>query len=409
MNIWARGFILSLALSLGLMSPVPSFADARTDELLKNAGTAAGEATLEQLVKGYIDQSLASNAASATAAGTADAAGAAAADAGKESISAGSAFVFAVQLGFAIDAFANAKTDKGKGFAVADAIAAGVMMVNPIVGIIVEAVLLVVKLVDAGLSARHAKEMMEIYTRVMNNYKKAAEITKQMVKSEQVRFEQLGQQIDATQKRIEEGQTFLKDQCSDATLLDTMEKADNCLKSLVQVYAQYRHMTELMDDFLNGPTTYISVDLVLKNAKLDRAAFQADLDKYKDMVVKMQQVITAALKSYSEMTAALIQQKAIEQAALPEAMLLKRQCRTRAARLSLLAIKLLMPDKLQSIDPDPGTHVTDLVGLTDEMENFTLTACHDIKSGDVELDQIYSSTEDQFYKAYDLVQRKAAL
>lgn len=401
-----RSFIFFLAALMTV--PSVSIAKSRDEVILEESVKAAARAYIENQVKGYLNRAFAKTVEGAARAGTASAgasgAGAAAKSgsaSGSEAIGVGSYVLFAVQLGLAADDFMKAKDDKGKTYATANAVAAGVTLVNPVAGLIVAAVIIIVQMVDAHQSAMHAKDMMAIYERIAKDYQKSFKLEGQMAKADEARFAAILERLSIAQTNVQNGRIWLEENCVNETRLNTLGRIDDCLQGLVEFISEYQNLANLSSDLLNTKSRFVTVEQLLQAIKQNKAGMEEKLANYNKSIMEMKTEMKKTLKIYAGWTAEILITKALI-AGQPEPLtLFKQQCLTKVRGLTLQAIPFIMSNQLTTVNSE----ITDKAAMLDAMDFFTLNGCAQVKSPDVELEEMYSRTEKRFFKMYSAISK----
>jgi hypothetical protein len=374
----------------------PALAKSRDEELLEEAGRAAAKAAVEHLVKGYLDKIAAQTAQQVGTSGAASAAGAAtsgansAADGASGEISVGGAVVFAVSLGIAINDYSKAQTDKERGFAAAGAVVGAVTLVNPVAGIIVAAVVVAVQLADANESATHAKRLMEIYTLVAQNYQESMKMESQMMRADEVRFNDLRQRVSRASSNVLKGAEYLRISCGPQTVFETMDKIDDCLKSLIQYATENRRLVDLTIELLSINNRTLSMDELFKAVGTARKEMEDLLKKYQKEVDAVETQVDQSLKTYAAWTAGVLMKKALAEGGISQLVLFKQICLVTARKLTLQAIPFLRPKALNGFQPYPNEKVSNIHEMRQQMKQFQLNDCSSLDSKDPDLEQAYS-------------------
>ncbi|HEV8255422.1 MAG TPA: hypothetical protein VGR42_00470, partial [Casimicrobiaceae bacterium] len=359
-----RAFIYFLIFSLAW----PLHAQkSREEKAINEIVNAATEAVVKELVKGFVDKIAASTAGSAAAAGAGTGASAASGGGSGTAATAGSYVLFAYAVGVAIKDFSKAKNDKGRAFAVADGVAAGVTLANPAVGAIVVGVLTVVKLADAKVSAHHAKKLMEVYTRIAQNYQTALDLETQMARADGVRFEYLFTQVSETQELITAGQEYLEKNCQDVQVVASLQTADECLKSVIQLHAMYKRQVLAMKAIFQVESRHVKLEAILEKMELKKEELIQQVEAYERQVDSLDAAITASLEGYGKAIATIVVESAAESGE-PRDAVFKQMCLIQAKRLAIHANQNLYPQFLGDQQATPEIQRANLMQIKDEMD-----------------------------------------
>ncbi|UPK39545.1 hypothetical protein IVB18_21365 [Bradyrhizobium sp. 186] len=387
----------------------PALAKSRDEELLEEAGRAAAKAAVEHLVKGYLDKIAAQTAQQVGTSGATSAAGAAtsgansAAGGASGGISVGGAVLFAVSLGIAINDYSKAQTDKERGFAAAGAVVGAVTLVNPVVGIVVAAVVVAVQLADANESAKHAKRLMEIYTRVAQNYQESMKMESQMMRADEARFNDLRQRVSTASSNVLKGAEYLRISCGPQTVFETMNQIDDCLKSLIQYATENRRLVDLTIELLSISNRTLSMDELFKAVGTSRKEMEDLVNKYQKEVDAVETQINQSLKAYATWTASVLMKKALDEGGIPQIVLFKQICLITARKLTLQAIPFLRPRALNGFQPYPNEKVSNIHEMRQLMKQFQLNDCSSLDSKDPNLEQVYSRADRLFIGIYSKI------
>lgn len=407
MSVFFRWIICS-----ALAFTFPVRAESRDEELLRKGLETAGRVVGEQLVKGFLDKMFpvagaASAGANAAAAGT-QAGSNAAQEGAKSGVTVGGAFLFVVSLGLSIDEFGKAKTDKGKGFAVANAVVAGIAMVFPVAGLIAAAVVLVVRLVDGAVSAQHAKQLMEIYTRINNYYQEAIKFETQMLESEKAKFQFAFEQLKTAKEHVEAGGKYLKENCMAVESMNSLEKIDSCLKSTIQVVEEFQRLVDYSQSLLEPTTRILKTDLVFKTLKIDPLEFQKSIDDNRGRLKEMRTGLNETLQSYGSFLTEVIVKNAYAETMKELPRVFKGECLSKARRLSMQALVVLRPKYFPNVRMIRDQQVSDLHQMRDLMDQFQYSGCSTVPSGDEVLDDLYNEMNSMFLSLYEEVLKEGA-
>jgi len=279
-----------LALSAGLGAASTAAAGPREDQILRTSLKAGAQAAATELVKNGLKNS----------AGTI---------AGK-TVTQGAAVVSVVQLGLAVNDFANAKDDRQKAYAGAQAGVAVVTLVNPAVGAAAQAILMGVQLAEAAAAAPHQKKMLEIAARIMENYKRVIEIETMLAKSEYVVFQAAFELSSSARKEIASAEETLHESCQGSDLYEDLEKVDRCVSTVSSLLGQSRILANGLKRLLEFEAAYLNIDAIYAEAGVTREELTKQLNDAEKTIAANAARMENELRVYARGVTAAVFEKA---------------------------------------------------------------------------------------------------
>ena len=347
---------LSVLIATALSAP--AWAESRDERLLRESVLIGGRVAAEQTVRGYLDKKIAKRAAlrGSTAAPRA-----------------GTAFVFAVDIGLSINDFRHARSDKGRGFAVANGVVSAVGIAFPVAGLIAQGSLMMISIIDASLSAAHLKQIQNIYKHVAElKAEEARELTR-IENAQRVYLDWTLRGLDEANQLIAEGRTALADTCTNDPPPDHLETIDGCLKSLIQVVAEIRRRADLTEG-------------LARSKYVDPAMISPILEQRRLEFISAQSNLFQTINLYAAMSVSILTQNISSEPKLQRAKLI---CTSDARRLTLAALTVGREPSSPMIPEEWFNGYVERGQIILGARAFLRSPCAGFTSGDRDIDKLF--------------------
>lgn len=256
--------------------------------------------------------------------------------AGEQTI--GAEVVAWVRLGFAVNDFFNADTDKGKLFAGMDVAAAVVGIACPPAGAIVAVGVLAIKLVDAGVSKQHAKKMLEIAARIQKHYEEMLKIYRQLAEADFIRFSHSAKRLEEEYKEIQKYQAQAEDSCYKITKENIQLKdLENCRIATMMIYPHVANYLSYADQILNFRSQFFTLDQIYEKSDTSRKEM---LDGVRSLSLSFLETQKKSTEFFNAVVKALAQiavKRAIHEGSLDPITKLRNACYQEALRFNRFA------------------------------------------------------------------------
>jgi hypothetical protein len=260
-------------------------ANADSDAIAREAARVAAETYARESVRTYLDGlNVAKTAASA---------------AGTSAPGGGTVTLSLVDLGFALKDFAEAKTDKGKFHAGARGSVAIYALAGGPAAPAIALGLTVAMLIEGGLDASHQKKMLEIYKRIEEHNKRTLEIYSQLTLSEAISLQTFYLRAIGASANVESASRYLRDHCSDAATVDSLEVLDACVLAMSDALSFAQEFLANADVLFSWQGQYLSGERFLKALPEGTGdTLNAYRDAYRKVVSRTQDALDALRAFY---------------------------------------------------------------------------------------------------------------
>lgn len=235
--------LLTLFLVMSLF--VPSYGGEREQVVIDTAGrTATGEVLKKGVAEGL----------------------------GKEAVG---VFGGAVGIGLGAHEFMTAKSDKGRTYAALQTAGSVVMMINPVAGLVVQAAVLVTRLLETMLSAGHMKRMNELAAEIARYRETIAKIETEMTQTEKNEIIGLLDLWLGLHNSIAWSQKYLSTQCADIRFIESVTRAKECMAATANAVSNLRLFVYYHGVIKNLKLRFFKINQFYQAINLDSEAIEA--------------------------------------------------------------------------------------------------------------------------------------
>lgn len=312
-------------------------------------------------------------------------------------------------IGLSVNDYFHAKNDNQRLYAGLNAVSAGVAMVNPVVGLIMSVCVLVTQLVDNALSANMQKDLLQVYARIAEHYKRIAEINEMSAKADQQIFVSAVDRINTANNGIQTGYDFLQANCTKAETLDEFSKIEACATMALQVMAQYEIVVGQSTVLLDFKSEHFQADAIFTALNTSRADFQVRTKDFGDRFDKFKTTLREQMSQFARLTYDLIVAKSEDLQIFSAKELFGQHCVDSAQDLSTASAVAIAA--LPSANKTERTEIKSVTLrlLEERMEGFKEEGCLDLKTGTASIDNDLSESTVLLLKQQKLVKKMRSI
>lgn len=244
--------------------------------------------------------------------------------AGESSV--GTSAVAWVRVGLAVKDFFDAKNDKGRFYASLDVTAAALAISVPVAGAIAAGVIMLAKVIEMGLSAGHAREMLEIAKRIQEYQQKIIQTMRQEAESDGVRLIANFRGMQTEVAAINAIQNDLKEKCGAIGAGTRVELLAECQAKAASLLPRFFNVTIYADRVLNFTSRYLSLDTFFEKQGTSREKFAAGAESLRQSYAESQKHLSALSAFAGEQIARAAVRNAIARGNLSPVAALRNAC-----------------------------------------------------------------------------------
>lgn len=274
--------------------------------------------------------------------------------------------------------FGNAKDDKGRLFATADAAVAVLTVTVPIVGGIAALAMTIIKIADGIISASFQRTLLQIYKRIADHYRRIAELRTMAAQSEIAAIGESIKRIESTNSQLNFELKFIDENCRDANNLQNFGQIDNCLISFSKVISDFKIIVGQSDFIAKFQSEYLDTEEVFKQLGQPREAFTAQVSDKQAQLNGVISKIDQVRAGFKQIVLDLIHSNAQLKSGITKDVQSRDECLQQAMDLTQSSQTLLVNHFTASNFEKAAMDRVSAGFLYEQMKNFSNGTCVDL-------------------------------